>query len=77
MMEAQELPVIFAAAALAIAAYSSSVSVGLFTKIFAVNGKRKRQLESFFFFFCTVYNLCTFFRATEAQDGKDILSPRG
>lgn len=51
MMEAQELPVIFAAAALAIAAYSSSVSVGLFTKIFAVNGKRKRQLESFFFFF--------------------------
>lgn len=67
MMEAQELPVIFAAAALAIAAYSSSVSVCLFTKIFAVNGKRKRQLESFFFFFfCTVYNLCTFFGATEA-----------
>lgn len=65
MMEAQELPVIFAAAALAIAAYSSSVSVGLFTKIFAVNGKRKRQLESFFFFFSALFT--TFVLSSEPQ----------
>lgn len=60
----------------AIASSSSSVSAHLFTKIFAVNGnkKKKRRLER-------VWEHCLhplhFFSEPQARDGKVILSSRG